>query len=190
MAPMAIAMPSDCLWGDGSGYVRHENEDAEKWIMDDVPRCLQQFVPQLQIDRIFLAGQSMGGFGALRLGMKYASRIAGISAHSSVTELAQLPQFVRASLQEYLIAGEEDADILHWARKHRSILPPIRFDCGTEDGLLSGNRALNHALEKERIPHTYEEHPGGHEWSYWREHLSRTLRFFSEIVRGGSRQNA
>ena len=183
MEPMAIAMPSDCLWGEGSGYVRHENEDAERWIMDDVPRSLQQFLPQLQIDRIFLAGQSMGGYGALRLGMKYASRVAGISAHSSVTEIAQLREFVREPLQEYLIAGKQDADILHWARKHRSLLPPIRFDCGTEDSLLAGNRQLSCDLEKERIPHIYEEHPGCHDWSYWQMHLSRTLRFCSEIVR-------
>jgi hypothetical protein len=56
MEPMAIAIPSDCLWGDGSGYVRYRNEDAERWIMEDVPRCLQQFVPQLQIDRTFQRG--------------------------------------------------------------------------------------------------------------------------------------
>jgi enterochelin esterase-like enzyme len=186
MEPMAIAMPSDCLWGEGSGYVRHGNEDAEGWIMDDVPRCLQKFLPQLQIDRIFLAGQSMGGYGALRLGMKHASRVAGISAHSSVTEIAQLQQFVREPLHEYLNAGERDAEILHWARKHRSLLPPIRFDCGTMDPLLDGNRRLSQVLEKERIPHTYEEHPGGHDWSYWQMHLSRTLRFFSEILRQGS----
>lgn len=186
MEPMAIAMPSDCLWDAGSGYLRHGEEDAEAWIMEDVPRCLQQFVPQLRIDRMFLAGLSMGGYGALRLGMKYATRVAGISAHSAATDVSQLQHFMSQPLDNDKGGGPEDADILYWAAKHRMILPPIRFDCGSEDTLLSGNRRLHETLEAERIPHIYEEHPGGHEWSYWQKHLETTLQFFSEIARQGS----
>ena len=38
--PMVIAMPSDGLWGDGSGYLPHNNKDFEKWIVDDVPNAV------------------------------------------------------------------------------------------------------------------------------------------------------
>ena len=34
--PMIIAMPSDGLWGDGSGYLEHNGFNFEKWIVDDV----------------------------------------------------------------------------------------------------------------------------------------------------------
>src|ERR1700734_3868687 len=70
VVPFAIAMPSDGLWGDGSGYVIHRELNAESWIMDDVPACVRGVFPEARGERIFLAGQSMGGFGALRLGAK------------------------------------------------------------------------------------------------------------------------
>ena len=182
IAPFAIAMPSDGLWGDGSGYVIHRDLDAESWIMDDVPACVRAVCPEVQRERIFLAGQSMGGFGALRLGAKYAARVAGISAHSPVTSLADLMKHVQQPIREYEAAGKRDTDLLHWMRLNREQLPPIRFDCGTEDALHDSNRALHEKLRKERIPHTYEEHPGGHDWVYWQQHVRATLRFVSRLA--------
>src|SRR5262245_39037121 len=35
--PLALAMPSDGLWGDGSGYVPHADADYERWIVEEVP---------------------------------------------------------------------------------------------------------------------------------------------------------
>jgi putative tributyrin esterase len=178
----AIAMPSDGLWGDGSGYVIHREFDAESWIIDDVPAAVRAACPELKLDRIFLAGQSMGGFGALRLGAKHASRISGVSAHSPVTRLADLIQHVQQPLSDYQSAGKRDTDLLYWMRKHRAQLPPIRIDCGTEDALLESNRALHEALLKDRIPHSYDEHPGGHDWVYWRQHVRATLQFVSRLA--------
>ncbi|MGD0733427.1 MAG: alpha/beta hydrolase-fold protein [Terracidiphilus sp.] len=180
----AIAMPSDGLRGDGSGYVVHRELNAESWIVDDVPACVQALFPEVQGERIFLAGQSMGGFGALRLGAKYATRVAGISAHSPVTSLADLMSHVQQPLSEFQASGKRDTDILNWMRRHRAQLPPIRFDCGTEDALLDSNRVLHKALAKDWIPHSYEEHPGGHDWVYWRQHVHATLRFVSRLAYG------
>jgi putative tributyrin esterase len=180
MEPMAIAMPSDGLWSDGSGYLRHKLFDAEAWIVEDVPACVHAVVPQVRIDRLYLAGMSMGGYGALRLGAKYAERVAAIAAHSAVTSLDDLQPFVQDPIGKDLAAGKRDADLLYWMRKHRAHLPPIRFDCGTEDSLLASNRVLHAALTKARIAHVYEEHTGGHDWDYWRTRVRSTLRFVSE----------
>lgn len=181
--PMAIAMPSDGLWSEGSGYLRHKSFDAEGWIIEDVPACVHSVMPQVRIDRLFLAGLSMGGYGALRLGAKYAERVGAIAAHSAVTTIDDLQQFVHDPMVRNLAAGKRDADILYWMRKHGAHLPAIRFDCGTEDSLLRSNRTLHEALTKARIGHIYEEHPGGHDWNYWRTHVPRTLRFVAEQLR-------
>jgi S-formylglutathione hydrolase FrmB len=186
MEPFAIAMPSDGMWGDGSGYVTHRDLDAEAWIVDEVPECARAVAAHVQAERIFLAGLSMGGFGALRLGAKYAARVAGISAHSPVTSLADLREHVQDPLRAYFAEGRRDVDVLYWMRSNRAALPPIRFDCGTEDALLGSNRALHAALEKARIPHVYEESAGGHDWPYWQKQVRSTLRFFSEITRRGA----
>ena len=69
LRPLVIAMPSDGLWGDGSGYVPHGCEDYETWIVDDVPAALREVIPSVdETSPLFLSGLSMGGYGALRLG--------------------------------------------------------------------------------------------------------------------------
>jgi len=180
IAPMAIAMPSDGLGRDGSGYLTDpQNEDVERWIVDEVPAIARIAAPALSADaRIAIGGLSMGGYGAIRLGAKYADRFSSISAHSAITEIGQMAGFVEEPLQEYLAcASREELSAVHWLRRHRDILPKLRFDCGVSDPLIEGNRSLHRTLSAERIEHVYEEFTGGHEWPYWREHVARTLRF-------------
>ncbi|MGA7909527.1 MAG: alpha/beta hydrolase-fold protein [Candidatus Sulfotelmatobacter sp.] len=183
MLPMMIAMPSDGLWGDGSGYVPHAHADYEKWIVDDIPRCLRELFPQLHPGKFFIAGLSMGGYGALRLGMKYASRVEGISAHSSITQVAQLSQFIPFPVEAFQHAGKLDTDLLHWAKMNLERLPPIRFDCGTDDPLIEANRELHRALLDMDVRHEYQEFPGGHDWLYWTEHVRQTLAFCKAVLR-------
>ena len=182
LPPVAIAMPSDGLWGDGSGYVPHHDADYERWIVDEVPRAAALADERLgERSPVFLAGKSMGGFGALRLGAKYAARFAGISAHSAVTTLARLRESIEEPLADLDSFGTPDGTALHWLEAHRARLPPLRFDCGTGDGLLAGNRALHAALDARGVEHVYEEFPGGHDWPYWKLHVADTLRFFAAL---------
>jgi putative tributyrin esterase len=176
--PVVIAMPSDGMRGDGTGYLHWRDVDVESWIMDDVVACVRHIVPQAG-GALFLAGLSMGGYASLRLGAKYAHAVRGISAHSSVTTLDHLLPLLARSRQE--IAGEH-ADPVVWIERNRSVLPPLRFDCGLEDGLLAANRELHLALDERGIQHTYAEHPGGHDWTYWSEHVVTTLRFFGSLA--------
>lgn len=181
LSPFMIAMPSDGLWGDGSGYVPHAHADYEKWIIEDVPECLRELFPSLDRNKCFLAGLSMGGFGALRLGMKYPQRVAGISAHSAITHVGQLSRFIPYAERDFQYAGAADSDLLHWASIHRDRLPPIRFDCGTEDPLLEANRELHRTMLESGIPHHYEELRGGHDWTYWTTNVQRTLAFCEAV---------
>jgi putative tributyrin esterase len=183
LPPVAIAMPSDGLWGDGSGYVTHEDADYERWIVDEVPQAAALADPRVT-DRssIYLAGKSMGGFAALRLGAKYPARFRGVSAHSAVTTLARLRESIEEPLSGLPSFGTPDGTALHWLEAHAARLPPLRFDCGTGDGLLAGNRALHAALDARGIEHVYEEFPGGHDWPYWKLHVADTLRFFAALI--------
>ena len=124
----------------------------------------------------------MGGYGALRLGAKYAAQISGISAHSSITHIGQMADFVEEPLSHYLSAASADElDPLYWILRNREILPALRLDCGTEDSLLSANRRLHNALDDAEIDHQYFEYKGGHEWSYWAKHIGDSLRFFQTV---------
>ena len=104
--PMMIAMPSDGLWGDGTGYVPHAHADYEKWIADDVPGCLRELFPQL-IREIFSRRAFDGWLGAMRIRHEVSgSRVPGISAHSSITHVSQLSQFIPFPEGAFQYAGD------------------------------------------------------------------------------------
>lgn len=183
IAPLVIAMPADGMRADGSGYLTHpHDEDVEKWIVDEVPAIARIAAPGLRADaRIAIGGLSMGGYGAIRLGAKYADRFSSISAHSAFADIEGMTAFVEEPLSEYLrCAPRDELGATYWLRRHRHRLPKLRFDCGLSDPLIEGNRALHRMLETEGITHVYQEFAGGHEWPYWQEHVARTLRFVSE----------
>jgi S-formylglutathione hydrolase FrmB len=178
---MALAMPSDGLFGDGTGYVPHATRNFEQWIVEEVPAAAATQLPCVSAQsKLLIAGLSMGGFGALRIGAKYPKRYVAVSGHSSVTHFDRLRQFAD-DLDSYGVRSE-NVSVLETMKRNRAELPPIRFDCGTEDTLLEDNRILHRELEKEGIPHVYEEFPGAHDWNYWQAHLVDTLRFFGRAL--------
>ena len=181
--PMVIVTPSDGLWGDGSGYLPHNGYHFEHWIVNDVPLAVCENIPETSLNNpLFIAGLSMGGFGALRLGAKYAGKFSGISAHSAITALPQMGQFVEEPLQKYQQSTIEEESAWGQILKNRGRLPPIRFDCGLQDDLLAHNQLLHQQMEQAGIPHQYQEFAGGHEWPYWTKHLEDTLLFFNQIL--------
>ena len=179
--PMILAMPSDGLWGDGSGYLPHDGRDFEKWVSEDVPDAVRMNIPQAaNSNKLFIHGLSMGGFGALRIGAKYPEKFQAIAAHSAVTSLEQMKLFVEEPLKAYKQPNPIDEDVFLTMQQNKDRLPPIRFDCGKEDLLIAYNRKLHQQMESAGIPHEYEEFEGAHEWSYWAEHLQDILLFFNK----------
>ena len=128
---------------------------------------------------VFINGLSMGGFGALRLAAKYPKRFRAAGGHSSITQFTQFSMFVEEPLAAY-DCDESDRSVLDTLLRHRGELPPLRFDCGTEDQLIGFNRELSGQLKQARIRHVYQEFPGGHNWPYWEAHLGDMLRFFAQ----------
>jgi S-formylglutathione hydrolase FrmB len=180
--PMALAMPSDGLWGDGSGYLPHQNQDFEAWIAADVPAAVERAFPMIAGGPVFLAGLSMGGYGALRIGAKYGRRhFQAVSGLSSATRLSTLWEFVSEPRDQWLGVPQEAA-VLDTILQNRHDLPALRFDCGSADILIEENRALHRQLLATSIPHVYQENEGGHNWEYWERHLADTLRFFAEQI--------
>jgi len=184
LPPSVLAMPSDGLWGDGSGYVRHAAADYERWIVDEVPQMVQATVPEASDrSRQAIAGISMGGFAALRLAGKYPGRYAAASAHSPITEIGQFKWFVADPLDEWSEASV-DRSVMASLCAATTPLPALRFDCGLQDELLPDCRELHQSLLANGIEHEYEERPGGHDWDYWTFALHASLRFFGpQLVR-------
>jgi enterochelin esterase-like enzyme len=177
--PMILAMPSDGLWGDGSGYVPHLSQDFEQWIVQDVPEAVHVATGNALAVPHYIAGLSMGGFGALRIGAKYPNRFAAFAGHSSITEVAQMGLFVEEDLSAY-VHDVDAQSVLSTILRQRESLRPFRFDCGVDDVLIEHNRKLEQSLREAAIDFSYEEFPGGHEWAYWQTHIERTFKFFAQ----------
>jgi putative tributyrin esterase len=148
--PMVLVMPSDGLYGDGSGYLPHINENYEKWIVEDLIKAtIEQIECVNEKSNVFITGLSMGGYGAMRLGAKYPSVFRSFSGLSSITEFSQMAMFLE---------GQDDREINRSVRSKESVLecmlankerlPLFRFDCGSEDFLLKDNRQLHKSLEE------------------------------------------
>lgn len=180
--PFVLVMPSDGLAGIGSGYLNRSCGGFEDWIFQDVLTLVgYACAPIGDASSLYLAGLSMGGYGALRLGSKYTQMVAGISAHSAITHPAEFGLFMEVSPFDDMIDPIEEANILFWMDKNAASLPPMRLDCGSADKLIDGNRAFSAALKSRGIVHEFTVSDGAHHWGYWSSALPQSLKFFDRI---------
>lgn len=120
-----------------------------------------------------IGGLSMGGFGAMKLGLKYPELFGSVAAHSSALDV------MRVLEHEYMRGifpappGPEDDCFALAAQPGPK--PAIYFDCGVDDVLLEDSRRFHAHLQVLKIPHTYLEYPGTHSWEYWDEHIVEAL---------------
>lgn len=188
ICPMVLVMPSDGLWGDGSGYVKHANQDFERWIVEEVPELAAQVCTACSSQSPqCIAGLSMGGFAALRLAARYPERYRAASAHSALTDLSQLDPLIEESRTSWA-ADAQSTSVLTALQTANSPLPALRLDCGLSDALLEANRRLHRSLQKLSIAHEYQEFEGGHDWHYWRTHIAQSLQFFSNTLQSASHE--
>lgn len=194
--PMVLAMPSDGLRAEGTAYLTHPTFDAERWIIDDVPACVAEVTAasaaatgssigpvDVDVERFFLCGNSMGGFGALRLAARHRDRVRAAVGLSSITHLDELATFTADDIGDAAGLTPEERG-LATAITSSAAMPPFAFDCGTADPLIDGNRQLHQQLTDRGIPHRYDEHAGDHSWAWWPERFAAALQFFQSQQEG------
>jgi len=166
---------------------------AKYWtfVSEELPALCEQFFPlAAEREHRFAAGLSMGGYGALRLGLGKPEKFAAAASLSGALDMARrLREAGRdgalISRAEYVgIFGPElkgegtDADLFFLAQKVAASTGPkprLFLACGTEDGLIAEQRAFQMHLERLRLDATCEESPGTHEWGYWDAQIQRVL---------------
>jgi len=178
--PFILVTPSDGLWGDGSGYVDHGVENYEAWIGTELPQLIQQEIDEVSNQsQFFIGGLSMGGWGAFWIGLRH-NIYKAISAHSAITHIGEMSQFVEEdwSLWQELNGIASIEELISTKKQ----IPPIRFDCGTADQLIKGNRNLHRYLSEHKITHQYLELEGSHEWPYWEKNVRLSFQFFDTFL--------
>lgn len=189
MDPCVLVMPSDGLWGDGSAYVKQDGGDFERWIADELPDLiLQEYTCVDKKSKFFIGGLSMGGWGALWVGIRNPEVFSAISAHSAITDLHEMEQFVEEDWSAW-IEKHPIHSITGLLESKNNKFPPLRFDCGKSDALLEGNRKLDAYLKTSGQRYIYQEFEGDHEWPYWEEHIRDSYDFFNRVINMRSPNN-
>jgi len=137
----------------------------------------------------FVAGLSMGGYGAFKLAFTYPERFAAAASLSGGLDLsysvrADNPRNDESRLAEFrTIFGDlskvqgSKHDLIALARKvaRRPVKPRLYQCCGTEDFIYPDNVRFRKAISKLPLDLTYEEGPGEHNWAYWDRMIQRVL---------------
>ena len=165
------------------------NSTFRTYISQDVPAYIDDFFrtkpgPQSRA----ITGLSMGGHGALSIGLRHPE---WFGAAGSMSGVLYLPDVVgQFELEKHL--GDPVADSLRW--QGYSVLnlidsvrtvPQLIIDCGTDDFLIQANRRVHDTLLVRNFPHTYIERPGGHAWNYWSEAVAYQLQYFARYFGNG-----
>jgi len=136
----------------------------------------------------FIAGLSMGGYGAIRNGLKYHETfgyLAGMSA-ALIMDMMHDPEWrkMRGEFHEWIAFGDMDKVIgsnkdpraqIKMLKDSGVDFPQIYLSCGTEDGLIVPTRELHECLSEHGIEHKYVETAGAHDWDFWNTDIQRIL---------------
>ena len=145
-----------------------------------------------------VAGLSMGGYGALKFGLKYPAMFAFAGSMSGALRPAtwteeELKDFRPIRDSVFGVFGPMGSDtrkandIQLLARNASaarvSSLPYFYLDCGTEDALANDNAQFAALLHEKKIAHEYRQLPGNHSWQYWDRQIQEVLKIAAEKLR-------
>ena len=197
---LAVVMPSV-----GRSYYADQKVgyDYFTYVAQELPQVMGAMFPLSQRrDDTFVAGLSMGGYGAVKLALNYPERYGAAASFSGCLDLegligsmtAQglasqpLPDKLRRGADELkraLGSPEEFSgspnDLMSLAKAaDPARCPALYLSCGTEDPLMGCNRSFTAMLDQNGIPYTWFDGPGGHDWEFWDSQIRQALEWMEE----------
>ncbi len=175
--PLAIVMPDG-----GRSFYTDMKYGAKYWtfLSEELPEIVQSLFPvSRRREDTFAAGLSMGGYGALKLGLRCPEKFAAVAGMSSVTDyfaflhmLAERDENAKAEALRFFgtldsIPENEDLFALAEQAAKNPLCPKVFQCCGTEDFLYDMNIRFRDKMSSLPVDYTYHEAPGVHSWEFW-----------------------
>lgn len=139
----------------------------------------------------FIGGLSMGGFGAIRNGLKYHQtfgKIIGLSSALIIHDIKNIEEGFKDSIADYYyyssIFGNleklEESDnnpetLINDCISMGKEIPDIYMACGSEDFLIENNRSFKAFLDSKNVKVSYQEEEGVHDWNFWNQYLEPSI---------------
>ncbi len=191
-----VVMPD----GGESFYVNSldERERYEDFFIQElVPAIDKKYRTLVRRETRGISGVSMGGYGALHLGMKHPDIFGSASAHSAAL-IAKFPSPLPTEGRWGFYAGvlkkpfgsplneayfDANNPLTLAAHPDRFADLKLYFDCGDQDryGFDAGAKELDRILTSEGFAHQFALRTGNHGWSYLDQYLHYSLEFHSRI---------
>lgn len=156
------------------------------YLSEELPALTRSFFPiSDRREDTFVAGLSMGGYGAFKLGLSFPSRYAAAASIMGVLDFAQVAQKEtwweddrRFNFGDHVELEGGPHDLFHLARQMAES-PGSKtrlYACsGTEDFVYPGNQSFKALAESMGLDFTFEEGPGDHSWEYFDPMIPRML---------------
>jgi len=138
-----------------------------------------------------IAGLSMGGYGALKLGLKYPELFVFAGSLSGALNAPQKLDTLRPDFRAKLLEvfGNQGSpqrtenDIFLLLNSSRQTpYPYLSLACGEDDFFVDANRAFVLQLSSRKLVYQYHETPGGHTWEYWDGALEPMLQAVEHVI--------
>ncbi len=160
------------------------------YISKELPETMHRFLRLSdKPENTFVAGLSMGGYGAMRLALTYPKRFGAAASFSGVVDMTDYFYQNRSSLEMHRIFGnrkdirDTEVDTMYLMRKNAgaSHKPRLYISCGTYDSLYYQHEYFVPALEENGWDvASYEEEGASHEWGFWDEQIRSFINFIYE----------
>ena len=177
---LAIVMPN----GHRSFYTDMKHgRPYFTYMTQELPRLMESFFPfSARREDRFVAGLSMGGYGAFKIAVNLPERYAAGASLSGALDIAGawarnadfFPDVFGEDVAEppdnVLAAAERLV-----ARTPKTLWPKLYQFCGTEDFLYEDNVKFQAFAKALGLPVDYAEGPGGHSWDVWDAQIQKVL---------------
>lgn len=185
--------------GDGwySDSVTAPNDKYESYLIKElIPEIDAKYRTLKERGGRAVAGLSMGGYGAVKFGIKYPESFYLVGSFSGVMDAparSQTMRLLQPTLHAVFGSVENEArwkNDIGWlvdlmSAEEIASLPFIYLDCGIDDVYFGANKVFADVLLRKKIPHEFRQLPGKHEWKYWNVQVQEFLRIASaKLVRG------
>ena len=158
------------------------------FVSEELLRLCRAFFPLSERrEDTFVAGLSMGGYGAFKLALRCPDRYAAAASLSGALDMVGLLKSDPNRQGEMRnVFGDldglegSDNDLLALARRvarSRGPKPALYQWCGIDDFLYPFNLVFRDRAAKLGLDLTYRESPGGHDWGCWDTHIQNVLQW-------------
>ncbi|RCW41551.1 MULTISPECIES: alpha/beta hydrolase family protein [unclassified Halanaerobium] len=146
-------------------------------------------------ENVYIAGESMGGYGALKIALRNNEKFNSVAVLSGIVNMKQ---FINKVINEKYkdiqskelkgiinknlkLSKKDDLYLLLQSKEQNIRKPKIIQICGKNDFLYEQNLEFKNKISKLDYQYTFLEWEGEHSWPFWDIAIQKSLQYFRNL---------